>query len=72
MTPRTRVARIRRVGREKRRLILELEPVDGRGALTGRLSDEADAIEFSGWLGLAAALERLLAETETSQQGRSQ
>jgi hypothetical protein len=72
MTGRTRVARIADVGRETRRLILEVEPADGRGALTGRLSDEADDIEFSGWLGLAAALERLLAETETSQQGRNQ
>jgi hypothetical protein len=70
MTPHTEVARIAGVGTEHRRLILELEPADGRGALTGRLSDETDCIEFSGWLGLSAALERLLAEAETSQQGR--
>jgi hypothetical protein len=60
-----------RVDTGRRRLILELEPPADRGVLSGRLSDgRTDGIEFSGWLGLAAALERMLEETGNEPGGR--
>jgi hypothetical protein len=45
-------------GEQHHRLTLELD--DDAGSISGRLSDERTTREFSGWVGLAGALEGFL------------
>jgi hypothetical protein len=49
---------------ESPRLIVTLELELGAEPIAGRLRGYGDELEFAGWLGLAAALERLLDESE--------
>jgi hypothetical protein len=47
-------------------LLLELDP--GSDPISGRLGDSADSVEFSGWLGLASAIQRLLDHPHTEEE----
>jgi hypothetical protein len=51
------------------RLVLTID--DGSEPIQGSVTDGDNALPFSGWLGLAAALEQLLKRHETTPISRS-